>query len=359
MLHKQRGGMQRWNRCGIKKGTRITLLKRGRDPELEKQILEAYCSSVPRELRLNGKRIGHQRLLRGQMAVIKLPAMGEFLGGQMGVPVGGGLCHLRFLDRAIPWHHMTVPPQNGFVFDAAIEYTGELNTDLIKQLCLFAARLYDWLCTEFESTSLENKKRIEELMFLHCRLTGEETFLNRFSVFKVYNSNESFNLVQIRQKSRDGVLYGVPAKKERSRYHTGSKHVLYLTREQADLLINHLNIPIVFLDPIGGSSNGFGVFIYKMKKKIKRMFLKCLGEPKKVLDPGELSKPEQMLIMGLIRHKVGYRVFMIESKGPFASIEGKNKRIYIRRNHGVVRKGVEGVEEDPRNVEIFIPLILT
>jgi len=357
--------------CSIEEGTRVIITGSHRDYLQEKHLLEVFCSSVPREIKLNRELIGNQPLLANQMAVLKIAPSSIVMGGQIGIPLNGAVCHLKLLDKAIPWHHLALPPQEGFIFDAAVEYTGEVTTELIKHLCEYARHLYNWLCDRYTSTMVSNQERIEELIFTHCRLTADESFLKRFSPFRVFNSNRFLNLAQVREKVLAGPLFAVPRRKERIRYITGNKTVLSLPREQADLLINSLGIPVTFLDPATHRSNPFPRWWNRLKKFYRKCILFLLPFPARVVESGQLTREEQMLMMGILRDISGVNVYMVESRGPFVSVvvppgpgkkslapnEKEKARIYIRRQHPLVKKAVKAILIDPRNVEIFVPLI--
>jgi hypothetical protein len=349
-------------------GTCVSLMGSRRDYGREKQLLEAFCRSVPRDLRLNNHPLGRQPLLVNQMAVMKLPSSSHAAGGSVGIPQAGTICHIRLLDQWIPWHHFTLPVQKGFIFDAAVETVNELTVDLIAHLCDYARQLYTWLSRRFDSTPPGYRERIEELLFNHCRLTGDDSLMRHFSPFNIYGSQRALNLNQVRQKAGEGYLYAVPRKKDRLRYNTGGKTVLSLPREQADLLINHLNIPVTFLNPVSRRPNPLPSYAHALKKGFKRLVLRLLPTPNNILPSAKLDKDELAFLVALLRHFHDFRVFMVASRGPFPSVlerikpreENKynRQRLFIRRDHPLVKKAVAAVRKDPRNIEIFVPLLV-
>ena len=377
LIHFRKDKFKRSPSCSLTKGTRITLFCKRRNYAREKQVLQAFCQSVPREIRLNNTSIGGHPLLSHPMASMRLSPSKYISGGQIGIPRTGTLCHIQLLDQSIPWHHFSLPPQKGFVFDAAVEYSGEVGGSVISYLCRYALRLYRWLCRHYATTSPHHQTRIEELLFTHCRLTGDVSLIHQFSPFKKYHSPYSLSLNQLIQKAASGSLYAVPRKKDSLLYNTGGKTVLSLTRDQADLLINHLDLPISFLSPIRRRSNRLQHFRYILKKFCKGFILKLLPTPKKPLKAVQLTPSEQLFLRTLNRYLSGHpallssawvQAAMIPSRRPFPSITKKiDKRgeketslqwHFIRRNHPLVRKAVRAVQKDPRNVEIFVPLLI-
>jgi hypothetical protein len=371
-LFKKSGSIQTSSIVGTN-GTRITLMGMQRDVEREKQLLEAFCRSVRQEVRLNNRSLGGQPFLSGQMAVIDLSPSNSISVslGQVGIPLTGRICHFRLLDQGIPWHHFSLPPQKGFIFDAAVETTGGMTKDLVDYLVQYAHRLYQWLGQRYNTAEPIYRDRIEELLFTHCRLTNDDSLVMQFAPFSLFNSRRSLSLRQVKDKASRGLLFAVPGHKDRARYHTAHKTVLSLTREQADLLINHLNIPITFLNPVAHRVNPMPAVWYALKRGFRRFILSLLPGPKKVLESEQLTKGQQLFTAALTQyldgqvefslfHRPGVRVLLIPSRGLFPSIVSKkNKRqLFIRRDHPLVQEAVRAVQLDLRHIELFAPLLI-
>jgi transposase len=354
-------------------GTQITLMGMNRDIDREKQLLEAFCRSVRQEVRLNHRSLGGQPFLSGQMAVIELsPSKSSSVSfGQVGIPIIGRTCHFRFLDQGIPWHHFSLPPQKGFIFDAAVETTGGMTKDLVDYLVQYAHRLYQWLGQRYTTAEPVHRDRIEELLFTHCRLTNDDSLILQFAPFSLFNSRRSLSLRQVKEKANRGLLYAVPEHKDRLRYNTAQKTVLSLTREQADLLINHLNIPITFLNPVSHRVNPIPAVWDALKRRFKRFILSLLPTPKKILKANQLTKGQQLFTIALTKylvghgefslfHRPGVQVLLIPSRGPFPSVTLKKnkKQLLIRRDHPLVQKAIRAVQSNPRDIELFVPLLI-
>ena len=351
-------------------GSRITLLSTHRDIEREKYVLEAFCRSVSREVKLNGRSIGRHPLLIGQFATVPLTPSSFARVGQVGVPQGGRNCHFRLLDQGIPWHHFALPPQQGFIFDAAIETTNELSKEFIGHLCQHARQLYQWLSERYAAADPVHQERIEELLFTYCRLTGDDSLILDFAPFRVLNAAKALSLRQVKEKAGRGMLYAVPQHRESLRYNKGGKTVLSITREQADLLINHLNLSLNFLSPVTRQPGLLLRWRLALRRVWRRFLSNLTSSPKKALAEHQLGKPEQMFIFALTRylarpgeyaavHLPGVHPLFVAAKGPFPAVFAKKnkKQLLIRRDHPLVRKAVEAVQKDPKNIEMFVPLI--
>jgi len=285
----------------LTKGTRITIVGSHRDMEREKQLLEAFCRSVSKEIILNGRSIGKQPLLAGQLATIPLTPSTLVQTGQVGIPQSGRNCHIRLLDQGIPWHHFTLPPREGFIFDAAIEIKGDVTRGMITHLCQHARQLYQWLSNRYPAAEPVHRERIEELLFTYCRLTGDFSLIQEFAPFKILNSKKNLTFKEVKEKSESRTLYAVPQHKETLRYNAGDKTVLSITREQADLLINHAGIPVVFLNPVQQQPKVLHRLRFALKKYTRRIIWVFFCRSKKTLADSQLEKPEQMFLFALTR----------------------------------------------------------
>lgn len=153
--------------------------------------------------------------------------------------------------------------------------------------------------------------------------------------------------------------------------------MLSLTREQSDLLINHLGLPICFLSPIAKQSRGWRVFKYGAGQLFKRLLRFILPTPKEIPDPHGLTTGEELfinLLNGCITEKpelfpemdVPVRAVMVASKYPFPAlwlepgVRADDRGVglcLIRRHHPVIRNAVHAVLADPKNIELVIPLL--
>jgi hypothetical protein len=375
----QKGILSTSDTCGLTTGTHIALYTHShRDITREKQILQVYCQGVQRNIRLNNRLISRGPLLSQQMAYLKITPSTHISHGVIGIPLKGDLCRLRLLDQGIPYRYVTLPPYKGFIFDAAIEYpypsNGEITKNTLNHLMGFVIQLYQWLCQRYAKTSPQIQARIEELMFTHYRLTSDTSFFQYFSPFKVFQSSDTLSLPQIMRQSSTSPIFAVPLGKERLRYNATGKTVLSLTREQADFLINQQNLPISFLSPLFQKEKQLPKCLYSIKKMLKRIILYFFPTPsrKKMINPHRLSSSEQFFINTLNQYLSQSRdtllsstpalqAVMIQSRGPFPSIPSKKGKklhpLFIRRSHPLIRKAINAVQKNPRNIEIFIPLV--
>ncbi|MCP4220169.1 MAG: hypothetical protein GY765_36395, partial [bacterium] len=342
----------------------------GRDMAREKHILEVYCFAVSKEVCLNGKRLGGSKPLPHQLVTVPVKEYPGCAGGIIGVPVSGDICRIRFMDTGIPYRYVTLPAHKGFLFDTALEYGGEVGPDFLDHLADCSLRLYRWLCGRHGVAGEATQNRIEELMFAHYRATGDVSLFREFSPFKLYRSDASLSFPQLARESR--TIFAVPGHKERLKYSIGSRLVLSLTREQADFLVNGMEIPITFLAPGRRKKK----ILPRVARFIKRFFtrfcrsllFKVLPGPGPVVPLHLLLSGEQDMVNALNRYlakvqgKPGRPAFrqavMVDKWSLFPTfMHPKTKILYINRRHTLVQTAMEKVRENRNNIELFIPLL--
>jgi hypothetical protein len=362
---------------------------------MEKKILRVYCRSVQQDIRLNNRIISRRPLLADshQMATLRIKDSPQVSYGAVGVPHTGDLCRLRLLDMGIPYRYVTLPPYKGFIFEAAVEYTGkdsetyniEITGSLLDHLVEYVSRLYQWLCRHHDGASPTLRARIEELMFTHHGLSrlrrssredpapASVSLMEHFAPFKVFRSAHTLTLPQIVRKNRTSALFAVPRHKEHLRYNTLGKTVLSLTREQADFLVNREQLPITFLAPVFQKQKRLPTLFYALKNGFKGFlfrFFRFLLTPsrEKILALDQLTPVEQLFLLSLNNHlsrQIGSAV-MVASGGPFPAIPPKKSKedgissgpLLIMRDHPLVRKAVRAVQIDTGSVELFAPLLM-
>jgi len=386
----EKGRLEKFNSCDLSVGTRITLFGvAGRSPAREKYILRAYCLSVQAGIYLNNRLISRGPLLdlSQLLASLSISDSNYISRGILGVPRTGDICRLRLLDLGIPYRYVTFPPHKGFIFDAAVEYAnmsmgtsnGEITGELLDHLAEYAFQLYQWLCRNHASAPDPVQARMEELIFDHYRFArsqsrsgkdkGSLSFLEHFAPFKTLGAGGAgmLTLPGIKDQGRKSPIFAVPRHKEHLRYNMLGKTVLSLTREQADLLVNLEKLPIIFLTPVFQKEKRLPMFFFSLKKGFKRFVFRFFGflvtpSRRKVLNFDQLTPQEQLFMQTLNEYLAGegeghtVEAVMVSSRGPFPSIP--SRPLLIRRDHPLVRKAVEAVQTDPRNVEIFMPLLI-
>ncbi len=379
----QKGTLRQQNACNLPAGTRITLhAHKHRDMAREKQVITTYCKWSDKEIRLDKRLVsgGNTVALTKQLATMRLKNSAYSPKGILGIPRTGDLCRIRLLDCGIPYRYVTAPIHKGFVFEAAIEFVGDIKRHLLNTLAEQAAPLYTWLCNQHAASGEPVRERIEALIFTHYRLTWSPRFLKRFSPFPLFGSNERLSLEQIKKEATDSSVYAVPRGKEKLRYPTGGRCVLLLSREQADFLINLHGIPITFLSPLYRRENPLKKLFHRLKRFLKTLPSHLAPSPslKNALPPSRLSGAEGLFMETLNNYiqkapqpfekgsKIAKAVMAPGRRGFPSAIatESKknhtshnNKVLIVKRYHRWILEAIRAVEENPDNIEMVIPML--
>ena len=361
--------------CTLNTGTRITIFtRRNRNISREKKILKIYCKSAQVDILLNNHLISKQPIFSHHLALLKMDRSKNNTREEIAIPKSGNLCIIRLYDMGIPYFYFSLPPQKGFIFDAAIEYSGEITESYIKYLTEHTYDLYKWLSYNYSSASLHIKERIEELIFTHYRLTGDTSFIKDFSAFKKFKSEKALTITQITNKAKSHTIFAVPKNKEYLAYNTDNRFVLSLTQNQGDILMNLIHIPITFMSPLFQRKKIFYEFYSFLKKSLKQTIfnLFTILSNKKITKPEHLSYSEKFFLNILNKYisqnneALSYNITinMIESRLPFLYLYQKKcckksvkQKLLIKRNHPCVKKAIYAVGKDYENIELFIPLI--
>lgn len=368
-LHYDQGKFSAGKQSGVIRGTDITVFTCSRrHPERERKIFDLYCQGANRTIYLNERLISGKSLLSGQLATLNhSPAhvgVSLFKNGCIGIPAEGEICRVRLLDCGIPFKYMTMPPQHGFIFDAAIEYSGELTAAAVKELTGFARKLYEWLCLRFEQFPPSVRERIQELVFTHSRLTLEDDFLHMFSPFKIHGRQSYLSLSKVLEAAHEGIR-AIPISGGRRRRLGGSHMILALTREQADFLVNRRNIPVTFLTSANGrrlSCRELYLHLHGRMRHLLKQFL-ATGLHRAVI-PSELLNKEELFFLEQVKTltpRYGHGIMeirMVKGEGPFMAVFSRDKKkLLIRRGNRMTRKAIRLVQQDPRTIEMLAPLL--
>jgi hypothetical protein len=364
--------LSRSPKCKLTAGTRITIYsKADRDIQDEKEIITNYCKSVHKNIYLNKVPISKQPRFTNYLAALKINSSKHSIRGEMSIPRDGNTCTIILLDMGIPYRYIKLPPQQGYIFNVAIEYSGEVTKRILSILIQYSFTLYRWLCQHHREVPPQIQERIEELIFTQYRITGERDLIKEFSPFKILGSKATLTLPSILELAKNKSVLAVPRNKQHLKYNISNQRILSLTQEQADLLINIENIPVIFISPLSSGRRYFTRLIAFFKKIMKSLILFLSPSPTKgnILKDDQMSPQEQSFNRILNEYiqtqkprLAVQKAWLLFSKGPFPSVLSKkiknSRTLFIRRNHPLVLKAIELVNQDPRNIEMVMPIFL-
>jgi hypothetical protein len=352
-------------------GTRILLYRKGQSRELEIKILKEYCRGVVRNILLNGQPISQQTIIRNQLAWMKFDHYINEGMGEVGIPKQGDVCRIWLLSQGIPLARKIIAPWRGFVFDAAIEYSDDLTTEILDRLLTEVRGLYQHLMTKYPKLPALTRQRIEELIFKHHRLSGDSTLVEKLAAFPALNSPRLLTLPQLRELASGSILLAIPPDAPVSEYQNIGKPILQLSQQQADYLVNHANVPIRFL-PLTSRHSRTRIWISGVMAKWKSKYRRITRRKGRLLPPDQLSDQEKNFSMALSRYlnrnASDFNTPLIQKTGfinGWGRVPGwlltdetglESSLLVIRRKHALVRKAMESVSRNPENIEYIGPL---
>lgn len=356
-------------------GTRIVLIRKTADVDLEKLILQKYCQYAKTKIILNGQQISQEPLLRNSLVSIKMKEKENRHGGLIGIPKYGDVCRIWLLDQGILLSRKSFAPWRGFIFEAIVEYSGEITGFFLSTLLEDIHRLYLYMIGHHKEFPLEYQLRIEELIFKHHRLTHDPHLVNRFSPFRTAGSSSFFSLPQLQKKAEKGVIYGI-LDRGKNPININNQVVLILNPLQVDYLVNYICLPIRIQKPSFFRLNPFTRLKYSVYKAIGSILKRKRVNEKRIIPFQNLSDEEKIFVEELFRHiskkrdpdLKGYlKPVMIKSKGILPAITTRESdytrellpvRIILRKNHSLVKKAIQMVSLNPDNIEWIAPLFV-
>ena len=348
----------------LPKGSRLEMTRTSPDWEAEIEAVKDYCREVEQTIILNRKKLEKEPVIQHPIASTILNSTKYYKKSQISVTQEGDTCNIWLTDRRIPWAMKTYPPVGGFVFDAVIETERELPDPVFKQLGAAASNLYRWMCKRYDEYPESYRQRIEDLLFKHNRLTGDDTLVNCFSPFTLLGSSYKCNLREIKSLA---TIKGIPVLQSRyaSRYSHLKGHnaeIPVLSPKQIDFLGNHHNLPLRLITP-GKKEGKIRQWLARAGRRIKETLRRLHPQRGKVLLPNDLTPSEKRFLSlldaalssgSLSNDRV--TAFLVDSRGLLPSYQKKNE-LFIPRHHPLTIEAVKAVNINPANIEIVLPAL--
>ena len=376
-LKIDRNGVMLDEGCSISGGTRIRLERKSRDLNRELKILREYVKWSGKEIVLNGMEIGRDQSIPDTLASMNIGAAGPVLKGICGIPAVGGMCRIWFTENGILSKKTDFPPIRGLVFSAVLESELQEAEDVQAGLIPYIHKLYHHLCENYPKVRSDQRDRIEELVFLHTKKTGERLFSDAIKPFRIVNSMSYIGLQELIELSNSGKLFVMNSEvSSPMRPWDAADRTVELTPRQIDFVMNHLRIPARFVDLSGPGrlrfiekfligfqlvlfriAPGFRLFIRKIdndqlwneeKGLISRLTLSFRD------DPEFAEKSYHHVSISIVRG-FGFSPLYSRTSGP--GPDKSELEIYLRRGSRSVRKIVKLNDADGRNIELIMDLI--
>jgi len=364
--------------CTISGGSRILLDRRSTDYEREIKIFREYSRWSGRRIKLNGVEVIPEKTIPDTLVSVKIGREGPGLSGICGIPVSGMICRIWIMEYGIIRKKIDLPPTEGLIFSVVLE-TGKSDWEDIRSgIFPYVHKLYHFLCKNYDRVNEGQKDRIEELMFLHTRKTGERIFTDRIKPFNVSGRNSCIGLEELIKLSNSGKLYVVNSEYNRTDFaQKNSEFTIELKPRQIDFVLNHLRISARVVDSTGISNDGWSFKILMKFQELKFKLSSILKIFSQIVEVEDLWKEEKDLIIKLDKYftlnkemskKVGKVKFHILKgigtsplylKTEDSGLLNSGLQIYLRRGSRIVRNMIRLNDTDSINFELIKDFILS
>ncbi|MFH1437988.1 MAG: hypothetical protein ABIJ56_19930 [Pseudomonadota bacterium] len=353
--------------------TRIRIMRSGGDPGKERSVLERYCRRAAAQIVLNGREISGQSDPPNALFAATLAPWETVGGGTVWIPDQGDVCRLWLLDHGIRWQQLFHAPDHGLVYEAAVECAAERPKDFSKRIRERALRMYGKLAEDYDQSPPGRRERIEELFFLHYRLTRDRSIVDRFAPFRVHEKSGRLSLPDLRMLAESGRLKALPMEEDPGRYITQGLTVLRLTQRQWEFLAEHARMELSAPFPVPRRDPWHTRLRRWLRKKADDAVSSMLLGSIDPVGRDNLSPQERALIdlvsselmKGSFRlpgESSGGRVKVVldnrgrRRPGRLIRYEGKRVLSISRRNRHVVL-AIRAVHKDPANIAMVLPML--
>ncbi len=359
-------------------GSRILIERKSRDLNREIKLFIEHSRWSDKNIILNGVELISENVIPDTLVSVKIRGESRGLSGMCGIPVSGMICRIWITENGIIRKKMDLPPTGGLIFTAVLETGTAEWEDVLSWLFPYIKKLYHYLCKNYERVRTEQKDRIEELMFLHARKTGERTFSGSIKPFRVSGRNTFIGLEELVKLSNSGKLYVVNSEYNRTDFaRKHSEFTVELKPRQIDFVLNHLRIPARIVDSTGISGEGLLEKILMKFQKFKFRASSSLKLFTRKLDEGELWNEEKKLLSMLdnyfslnaeVTEKIGKVKFHVlkgfgtspvylETGDP--GLLDSELQIGMRRGSRIIRKVTKLNDSDPNNFELITEFVMS
>jgi hypothetical protein len=353
-------------------GTRLTITRKTADAAREVHVLQAYCRGVKHEILLNGQLISRGSHFKHPLLTATLNRKSNGLEGEVSIPAIGDVCRIWQLDSGIPLSRKVISPWMGYVFEAAVEFDGDITSVLLQKIMGTVEKLYLHLVTRYPSYPESVQRRIETLVFKQHRLGGRSGPADSLAAFADRYSSRRFSLKELLLRAaNEPITASVAEGREDNRLRQPVSQGLHLslTPLQMDFLIHHTNLPLQIMQPTTASCRRLGGLIHRVVRGLGGFHLRLLLRLRRPIRHSRLSSDEREFLKILnfyFTHTAAHsgfvpgRIAFLPGRGISPARAARPEQelpgtiwLLIRRNHPSIRKALEITLKHPENVKII------
>lgn len=225
-------------------GTRIRIRRSG-NPRREREAVADHCRFAAASIELDGRPVAPAQPPEA-LAATRVNAAAEHGFGVLWIPAAGDVCRVRMLREGIVWKQAALPARLGFLFQVALEGTDLPSGAALENLRHVAEEQYRLLVRRYRSLDAAQQDRVDELLFLLHRRSGESELLMSHAPFRLRGSEETLPLAQVISLAREAPLVAVRAGTFQDRPgREGAGVVLALTERQREFLATDLGLQVM------------------------------------------------------------------------------------------------------------------
>ena len=357
------------------KGTKIIIFRQSKEIEKEKKGIIDYCQFSRCEIFLNGEKISQKKAIDPFIARIHIHSHDRYGEGYVWIPLEGNMCRIWFLRHGIKHNYSAFPPDEGLIYEAFIESEKYDISNLKKIIHTNALKVYKEIIEKYPQTKSKISLRIEELVFLHFKLTRERTLIEKFSPFEILPDGKKININEIEEmkKVKGAPLHAIRSDEDLSNFAITHEGVLKLQPHQWQFLSEDANIPLTHPLPLPESRSWKLKLELTLKKISSFIFEKIKMLKIKPVLYDKLS-PEEKLLLETIKGKIE----LIKNQNPSDSSletlelifsEGKRRKpativkndgktlLVLFRENSFLKKSLPIVINNPQSITMLLSIL--
>jgi hypothetical protein len=337
----------------------IEVRGRGRDPALERKLLEEAARYAIAPIYVDGERVNRGLVLDD--VIVQIDLRNERLRGVVGLPLKSDLVRIQRLEHEIRAEERIQPAVGGMIFHAAVDERDPDFDATMGTLRRAGRRLYARLAEMFEELGADRRGRAFELLLERYEHTHEAKLLEGVRAFAAAKG-PPFDLWGVRELAARGALCAISIDEPLGRYDLDGRAVLRLTQKQHRFLEKELSARIE-PPPLRRDDRGLKARAASWWKGIAARFVTPLGgRPGRPLDDAELM-PEERAFLDAVRAEIRSGAFALPNEArpfglrfrmadgqrrPFVrvAVRGGPSEYDVARDHPLVRSMIAAFTAD-------------
>jgi len=279
---------------GGRAGCSVRIARAG-DPARERALLARACRFSPGRIVLDGAEIGGRGAPSDALADTRL-ASGD---GLVWIPPCADVCRVRLLERGIVKREKVNPPDGGLVYEAAIECRDAEPAGRAGELREAARRLYGELGRRAGSLAGAARDRVEELLFLHFRRTGDASIVGELPLFRRLGGGAPASLASLRREAAAGrPVEAILAGEDRGQGTGGRRGgaVLVLTARQWEFLAEHAGVPLWRPPQPPREASRLARYLARLASRLREAWGRAAGGSAAPVAAADLDEGERLLV---------------------------------------------------------------